>query len=586
VLQKVPSMNEAALLLSGAGPSSENGRIARLLAFFGVPSGNLPLRSWLARDTGHGGSGKVRLFCSSDVFGELLEACQRDARAMDRWRSHVHSAFVYAGQDSRALQDLVRRLTGDRAATVSSDARLGSVWTVTDAAPQFCGPMSGLSVPVQEQEWGAQFTSPAVESVISTSRATAFFRVDCSGVPVFLSLSSTVVDLDAPITTGNFDVRDHFIASVPIVLYTKWALDGLCWSSPHTHACLVIDDPLLKPRYGFLKFTELLDVMRRDGFSANIAFIPWNWRRSTAKVVRMFKDNSERYSLSIHGCDHTGAEFGTRDVDWLAWKVDRASQRMSSHESRTGISHDRVMVFPQGVFSEAALGVLKRADFIAAVNTEVISADPEPPSITVSDVWDVAVMNYHRFPLFTRRYPSQGIENLAFDVLLGKPCLIVAHHDLCRDRCERIAEFARQLNALNCRLSWVGLGDVIRGACRQRQRTPGFVEVEMYASELVITNNDKQRRRFVVSKRECDPSLVKDVLVDDRRTAWKGDDAGLLRLEFDLEPERTARVRITFHEAVRSRRRHPESVRDKVKTLLRRVGSEARDNYLARISPQ
>ena len=256
---------------------------------------------------------------------------------------------------------------------------------------------------------------------------------------------------------------------------------------------------------------------------------------------------------------------------------------MSRHQTRTGIQHDHVMVFPQGVFSDAAMAVLKSADFIGTVNTEVTSADGEPPIIRTSDVWDVAIMNYHHFPLFTRRYPSQGVANFAFDILLGKPCLIVIHHDYCRDRYKHLSEFVEQLNALNCPLSWTNLGDVVRGAWRQRELSPDVVEIEMYASESILANYFEQRRRFVVKKRECEPSAVKDVLVDSEQTAWQCE-AGELRLVLDLNPGQVAKVRIGFREPVPGTRSCPRSLRYKVKTLLRRVASEARDNYWARVS--
>ena len=576
-------MNDSAVLLSRSGPSSEGGRIARLLGFFGIPCGDLPMTDWLARDGGSGDSSRVKLFCSSDVFAELLENCERHVETMRLWRARVHSVFVYAGQDCSSLQDLVRRVTGDEAAAVHQGASPTSQWNVSGALPEFCGPVSGLCVSGREEECGAEFASAAVAGIISTNRSAAFFKAESHGVPVFLSTSSKIVDLDTPITTGNFDIRDHFLSAAPIVLYIKWAFAGICWKAPESSACLVIDDPLLKPQYGFLRFSDLLDVMRRHDFSTNIAFIPWNWRRSTASVVRLFEENPERYSLSIHGCDHTRSEFGTRDAELLAWKVKRASERMASHESRTGIRHDNIMVFPQGVFSGEAIRALKCAEFIAAVNTEVISADPEPPVIRTSDVWDVAIMNYHRFPIFARRYPSQGVENFAFDILLGKPCLIVIHHGFCRDRCEHLAEFIQRLNALNCRLSWGSLGGVVRGACRQRERSAGVVEIEMYASELVVTNHFEQGRRFAIRKRECEPSSVKEVLVESRPTAWECD-AGELRFDLDLDPGQRAKVWVRFKERVGSGRRYPESLRYKANTLLRRVGSEARDAFLARVS--
>ena len=97
-------------------------------------------------------------------------------------------------------------------------------------------------------------------------------------------------------------------------------------------------------------------------------------------------------------------------------------------------------------------------------------------------------MSYGDFPIYTRRYPAQGIENLAFDVLLGKPCLVVIHHDFFSDGYARLAQFIDQLNVLNVSLFWRRLGEVVRRGYRQRQLSSDCVEIEMYGSELLIEN--------------------------------------------------------------------------------------------------
>ena len=113
--------------------------------------------------------------------------------------------------------------------------------------------------------------------------AAAFLRIEYNGVPVFLSTSKEIIDIDAELTSQNFDVREHFLNAVPLVLYIKWAFRDACWNAPETNACLVIDDPVLKPTHGFVNFQELLSLMKRHKFSTNIAFIPWNWRRSSPR---------------------------------------------------------------------------------------------------------------------------------------------------------------------------------------------------------------------------------------------------------------------------------------------------------------
>src|SRR5439155_19509942 len=170
---------------------------------------------------------------------------------------------------------------------------------------------------------------------------------------------------------------------------------------------------------------------------------------------------------------------------------------MNRHESITRICHDRVMIFPQGIFSEAAMSALKHSDLIAAVNNDVISADSPLRVVRISELWDIAVMGY-TFPLFTRRYPWEGIENFAFDALLGKPAIIVIHHDYCSDHCARLVNFIQRLNALQCAPTWRSLGDVVRRSCRQREVSPGEVEVEMYGTELRIENRSEHPKRFLI----------------------------------------------------------------------------------------
>ena len=124
------------------------------------------------------------------------------------------------------------------------------------------------------------------------------------------------------------------------------------------------------------------------------------------------------------------------------------------------------MVFPQGVFSSICPGILKRNEFIAAINTEVSPVDGE--KTLLRDVWDVAILRYGSFAIFTRRYEHHGLENFAFDLLLGKPCFIVAHHDFFSDKGARLLHLVARLSRLNHDLRWRSPAEVIRRSCRWR----------------------------------------------------------------------------------------------------------------------
>jgi len=576
-------MRESALLFIDRYASPQDRCVAKVLECFGVPSRNLNAADFpFANDAGSSTSQKIRLLCSAGAFLQTIEAWEQKPDYKGWWTKSVHSAFVYPSDDPGALQKLARILSGDDLAVLDRINPGAEDFALSDELNEFCGVMAGVRITASNANSNAslvlRMSRGNAINIISLGHGAIFLKLEYKGVPVFLFTSREIIDIDTELTSQNFDVREHFLSAVPLVLYVKWAFAETCWNAPEANACLVIDDPLLKPRHGFVDFQELLSLMKRDKFSTNIAFIPWNWRRSTPKVVRLLRENPERYSLSVHGCDHTRAEFGSSSQQRLYWKAQQALERMNRHESITGIRHDRVMVFPQGVFSEAAMSALKHTDLIAAVNSDVICTDPHPRAITISDVWDIAVMRYSNFPIFTRRYPWEGIENFAFDALLGKPVLILIHHDYCSDHCARLVSFIERLNALKYRLTWRSLGDVVRRSCRQRKLSSGEVEIEMYAAELRVENRSEQPKRFLIRRRECEPSAIREICDGSGPIAWNSVN-GHINFEIELSSRESKIVSIRFHELAGDGC-NGDNLPYRFKTMLRRYLCELRDNYV------
>ena len=568
-------------LLIGSPDTSETGNLAKVLRFFGVAFRFSSTAEFLANENSRS-PGKIRLFVSSDTFSEILTTLEDNPERMQWWQNRVHSAFVHAGNNSETLQKLVQRLTGDdRSALHKIKGSVGDI-TVSHHLDDFCGVMAGVrttaSKSIADGDFVFKTRAENATSIISVDDGPTFLRLGCNGVAVFLSTSSEVIDIDAELTSQNFDIREHFFSVVPLVLYIKWAFAETCWSTSETNACLVIDDPVLKPTHGFVNFQELLSLMKQHKFSTNIAFIPWNWRRSAPQVVRLFKENPDNYSVSVHGCDHTRAEFGGADRRRLYWKTREALDRMNRHESITGISHDRVMVFPQGIFSEAAMSALKHSGIIAAVNSDVISSDSQPRAVTISEVWDIAVMGYSDFPIFTRRYPWEGLANFAFDALLGKPAIALIHHDYCSDHCARLIDFIDRLNALKCRLIWRSLAEVVSRSCRQRELSSGAVEIEMYAAELRVDNRCAEPRRFLIRRRECAPSTIREIHDGSGPTAWNFVD-GYVKFEVELSAGESRTIGVRFHELAENGY-IGDNLSYRFKAMLRRYLCEVRDNYV------
>jgi len=221
-------------------------------------------------------------------------------------------------------------------------------------------------------------------------------------------------------------------------------------------ACLVVDDPLLRPRYGFLDYGRLLEEMQFHGFFTEIAFIPWNYRRSDPDTVRLLAHNSEYFALCVHGCNHTGNEFGGTTYDELAPLARTALWRMEEHTRLTGLPFDPVMVFPQGRFSSVAVKALGDAGYVAAFNSTLEATDSA--DVPAAEYHHPASMMYGGFPLFLRRYPVDRSGFLG-DVASGRPILVTAHHGSFRHGYKPVTDFVDWVNGLGS-VKWTSLSAI------------------------------------------------------------------------------------------------------------------------------
>jgi hypothetical protein len=320
--------------------------------------------------------------------------------------------------------------------------------------------------------------------------------------------------------------------------------------------------------------------MDSHNFTTTIAFIPWNWRRTNPQTVRLFQLRADRLSLCVHGCDHTAGEFAAPSTALLNRRTKTASQRMNLLFQRTSLPHDRIMVFPQGAFSPEVGRALKLNGFVAAVNTEVAPSNSTRNDTKIADLWNIAIMKYGTFPIFTRRYITHGVENFAFDALLGKPCLVVAHHEIFKNRGSKLMEFIGRLNSLTWNLRWCSLGDVISHSFKCRSYTGGTCAIQMYAQHLVIENSSTEPREAAVMKEESDPDCVIAVLANQKNVGHAYVDDHL-QFRLTIPPGERIDVRVTYNDKLELDARN-DGVAYNITTRARRHLSEFRDNYVSR----
>ncbi|MGI9087591.1 MAG: hypothetical protein ACR2HH_07630 [Chthoniobacterales bacterium] len=493
------------------------------------------------------------------------------------------SIFAYGLEHIGASTSALASLAG-KGASFESVPNEKWLATVTTDEPALTGPMRGLEVHLRRKPFDrvAKLKSrESVSEIISTDDGPTFFSLEKDGTRIFISGSCEIPDLDAPAKSKGYDVREEFFSAVPLLVYLKWAFRDAGWQASETGACWIVDDPLLRMKYGFCDFPLLDRQMQEHAFSTNIAMIPWNSRRTAPDMASLITRSSGRLSVSMHGCDHTAREFGIADQGALHAKVDVARERMHEHQERTGVVHDAVMVFPQGVFSRESLRVLQEQDFAAAVNTETLPNETPETKLTVRDLWSVAITHYGSFPLFTRRYPTDGIENFAFDILLGKPCLVVQHHGFFKGQHAEVVRFVDALNRLNSRLNWRGLGDVVRRSYQSQMAADGGVRVRMFANECLLKNTGEAEREYHIEKADAGSAGVREVAADGRPLEWQTDGETLtLVCKIPSGAEVFLQVRYNRTKGINGVRKAGMSSAAKI--AARRYLSEFRDNFLSR----
>lgn len=271
-----------------------------------------------------------------------------------------------------------------------------------------------------------------------------------------------------------------------------------------TLASLIIDDPLLRPKYGCLEYERLLQEMKIHRFFTEIAFIPWNYKRSNTKTVEMLANNPDYYAVCVHGCNHTYNEFGCGDYRTLFTLSSEALWRMEQHKKITGLSYDPVIVFPQGLFSSVAIKAIKDSGYRAAFNSKLKATDgKELPDI---EYQKPATTIYHDFPLFLRRY-SCNKEEIFRDISLGRPIIIVEHHGIFKSGYRKITDFVDWLNNSG-NIRWTSLNNIVDYYYQSNNSKP-------YTENHIIENNKKVAfRRYLSELRDnyIEPIYILDLL--------------------------------------------------------------------------
>ena len=364
----------------------------------------------------------------------------------------------------------------------------------------------------------------------SRARVILAIRGDHQSVPIFietyvhgqkvfllcrtLSLGDTAVNWSSDNTEGAFE------KIAPVMVFTKYIAGERGWHALHHYANLTIDDPWLREPYGSLRYEGLLEEMRKHNFHTTIAFIPWNFDRSEAGVVSLFRRNPNRFSICIHGDNHAHKEFTDYESKPLKDQVAALRQsvaRMEEFKAHSGISYDRVMVFPHSIAPEQTLEALKTNGYLATINSQNVPMGSDRPANLLFALRSTT-LSFGSFPSIIRYSVAEPTPtySVAIEDYLDNPLFYYAHQDFFAKGISSFDGLADVVNKIEPNTRWSSVGDIVKHLYLLRLREDLNYDVLALSSSLLLDNNFGRNVVFYVQKAEFGSTPITSVSVDGR----------------------------------------------------------------------
>lgn len=368
----------------------------------------------------------------------------------------------------------------------------------------------------------------------------------------------------------------QFQAAAPIAMFLTTAAKDRAWHAEQAYANMTIDDPWLREPYGNVSFERLRQEMREHRFHTTIAFVPWNFDRNQPQVVDLFKRNPDIYSLAIHGNDHAHEEFAPRNgAEAAQAAIRQALARMAAMQQATGLTHDRVMIFPQQVSGPSTIDLLRSSGFLCTVNLTK-RREETLPGVTPHP-WTSFVAEERGMPSLKREVPDIGESIAPLLAFLHVPVLLHTHQNYFADR--RFGAVADKVSASVRGVKWTNLGEICRALFLTRREDDGSIAVRLFGSQAELRNGALEAKTYHIVKEYAPDVEVSAVEVNGRRLPLQVS-AGRTAASVTVPAGATVRVDVRYAGQLDDAALPPVE-KGGIRVRLLRWASDFRDNMLS-----
>jgi len=454
------------------------------------------------------------------------------------------SLFIFIEEIANSRESLLKKLTDNVITGAIYPTDSSTDYIVSDSFPEITREFTGLklSYPAPQTDFAITVSRNSTSNIDIIASATddsfrlypVFIRYRKGNGSIFVSGTKYTESLGNTQMKELYNTR-HFSKIVPIMMFLRYSCGDECWHRETDYANLTIDDPFLVEPYGNLEFKGLLTSMETHNFHTTVAYIPWNYDRSTPEVIKLFLGHPDRYSIAIHGNNHDHYKFYNYNKEPLKEQekdIIEALNRMKEFRKLTGIPYDKIMIFPHGIAPEKTLEFLKKYNFVATVNNQDAPLETKRPQSTFYGI-EPAIMDYANFAALKRhstqgyriwsfRKAKSGIEvaPYVFDLFIDKPVLIVAHQDFFFSGIDAFNSTADAINNLAGEVKWTSLGNILKHLYLEKTNDDGSVDVRMYGNKLVLSNKSGSKKLYHIRKKETLNVPISKVTINGAETNY------------------------------------------------------------------
>lgn len=420
-----------------------------------------------------------------------------------------------------------------------------------------------------------------ISVIIDTNQGILFFKIrneqfDCE---IFFCGTHEIANIDQTVSSSS-SLRDFFPALYPLTMFLRHASPSGMWLVPKQYACLIVDDPYLRRKYGFFHFDRVLKSVAKYSYTICIAFIPWNFWRTNRQVIKKLKDN-DRFSICVHGCDHSKKEYASESDKDLIYLNNLALKRMASHRKRWSYPFDQIMVFPQGHFSKRSIFHLKNQNFACAVNSTLFWSNySNHNELTLRDLLDLCLTKLNSFPIFKRFY-TDDIDEMSLELFFGKPGLTVEHHGAFSNDMIKIENNIIKIHDMHPYLDWTNIKTSCFRTHKIRKNASGLTEVFFY-TPVFYFSFDSNDDELAFIKSENGRFEIKNVTINSTEVNFSISD-GQLKFRYNPVKNEELVIKVNYTTTSYTNDNYSIKAEKRLKNAFRRVACDIRDNYVCKL---